>query len=312
MKEAAIMAFGSIMNGPSQAKMVPIVKAALPVLVDCLRDHHPMVRDTAAWTIGRICEFQAAAIAPEVLHALVAGLSLSLQDPSSKVAAQACFAIHNVAMACADEASAQTNVLSSFMPQLLQGLLAVTNREDWEADNLRSTAYEAANMLVTNSALDMKPVVMRVMNEALNRLEASFSSQADQQERMNLQSLLCGLLGVCVRKLSKEDINEATADRVMLLLLQVFNVKGAVAHEDAFMAVGFMVDKLEAGFARYVEHFQPALLNGLRNVEEYQVCTVAVGVVGDLCRALGKKLQPMCDQIVRCLLELLQSQTLNR
>merc|ERR1712000_60297 len=76
--------------------------------------------------------------------------------------------------------------------------------------------------------------------------------------------------------------------------------------------VGYLADKLERDFGRYITHFMPALLNGLNNVEEHQVCTVSVGVIGGLCRALGAEMLPYCDDIVRILLELLQSQNLQR
>lgn len=51
---------------------------------------------------------------------------------------------------------------------------------------------------------------------------------------------------------------------------------------------------------------------GLKTIEEYQLVTISVTVVGDLCRALGKEMLPFCDDIMRLLLELLQSQSLNR
>jgi importin subunit beta-1 len=40
--------------------------------------------------------------------------------------------------------------------------------------------------------------------------------------------------------------------------------------------------------------------------------TICVGVVGDLCRALGKEIIQVCDNIMVLLLELLQSQVVNR
>ena len=43
------------------------------------------------------------------------------------------------------------------------------DREDWESENLRGDAYEAVNMIVSNSALDMRSVVVHVLSEALNR-----------------------------------------------------------------------------------------------------------------------------------------------
>jgi hypothetical protein len=48
--------------------------------------------------------------------------------------------------------------------------------------------------------------------------------------------------------------------------------------------------------------FKPYLDNALKNTEEYQVCLAAVGVVGDLCRALGKEILPFCDEIMLLLL----------
>jgi len=42
------------------------------------------------------------------------------------------------------------------------------------------------------------------------------------------------------------------------------------------------------------------------------VCAVAVGVVGDLCRAVGKNITPYCDDLVTLLLRNLQNPKLNK
>lgn len=51
---------------------------------------------------------------------------------------------------------------------------------------------------------------------------------------------------------------------------------------------------------------------GLRNFESYQVCRVAVGLVGDICRAIERKIQPHCDEIMAALLQSLQNSSLHR
>jgi len=246
-----------------------------------------------------------------MIPTLFSTLSQTLEDEYSRVAVQGCTAVLNIAEACSSDADSETNVLSPYMPHMLEKLLLTTNREDWDCNNLRSSAFEAINMLVQNSAADMAPTVLSMLNEALSRLERTFLGQTDQQERMQLQSMLCSLISHCVQKLPKTEIMPL-ADRIMTLTLQVFTTKAAVAHEDAFLMVGYLADKLERDFGRYITHFMPALFNGLNNVEEHQVCTVSVGVIGDLCRALGAEMLPYCDDIVRILLELLQSQNLQR
>jgi len=78
------------------------------------------------------------------------------------------------------------------------------------------------------------------------------------------------------------------------------------------MAVGAIANAVEGDFEKYMTHFRPYLMVGLRNYEEHQVCAVAVGVVGDISRALGPKLLLYCDEIVSLLLQDLQNPLLNR
>lgn len=73
-----------------------------------------------------------------------------------------------------------------------------------------------------------------------------------------------------------------------------------------------VVAATEAQFEKYMGHFRPFLALGLSNYEEHQVCAVAIGVVGDICRALEAKVLPYCDEIVHLLLRNLQNPNLNR
>jgi len=57
---------------------------------------------------------------------------------------------------------------------------------------------------------------------------------------------------------------------------------------------------------------KPFLITGLRNFEAYQVCTVAVGLVGDISRAIEGGMQPYCDDIMSALMEALQNSSLHR
>lgn len=52
-REAATFAFGSILEGPSSEKLVPIVNMGLPFFLNALKDPNSQVRHTTAWTIGK-------------------------------------------------------------------------------------------------------------------------------------------------------------------------------------------------------------------------------------------------------------------
>lgn len=69
---------------------------------------------------------------------------------------------------------------------------------------------------------------------------------------------------------------------------------------------------LEAGFAPYIQAFLPFLYPALKAHEDTQLCTVAVGIIGDISRALGEQSAPYAEPFMTVLLENLQSEVLNR
>ena len=60
------MAFGAVLEGPDPVNLRPIVEQAMPMLIELMHDPSVVVKDTAAWTIGRVCELHAEAAINEV------------------------------------------------------------------------------------------------------------------------------------------------------------------------------------------------------------------------------------------------------
>jgi len=311
-REAATLAFGAILEGP-QGYLTQLITQAIPVLISHLRqDPVVYVKDTTAWTLGRVCQLHSLTVVPflnDVITTFVASL-----DDSPRVASNVCWALHNLALAFEEESDKNTSPLSPFFQGILQKLLATTERDDADENNLRVSAYEAMDVLIQNSAKDVQQTVLAVVGVYIERLAKTFQMQVvssdDREEITELQSLLCGVLQVIIQKCG-EGIKQ-WADQMMQLFLQVFSSKSASVHEEALMAVGAIANAVEADFEKYMPHFRGFLTLGLRNYEEHQVCAVAVGVVGDISRALGPKLLPYCDEIVSLLLQDLQNPVLNR
>jgi importin subunit beta-1 len=99
----------------------------------------------------------------------------------------------------------------------------------------------------------------------------------------------------------------------MTQLLKMLNMtKVGGVQEDAFMAVGTLVECVGEGFMKYLEVFKPFLLQGVKDRAEHQVCISAIGVVGDLSRAIGTNMLPMCDEIMEAFVTNLADQSINR
>ncbi|KAL3778284.1 hypothetical protein ACHAWO_006852 [Cyclotella atomus] len=317
-REAATMAFSCILDGPSDAALAQYVTQAMPVLLNALSDSNDLVKDTTAWTIGKICDLHVRAIPGDTFPTLVNGLASKLLTETPRVSSQACFGIHNLAAAFKNDDGAEktgTNMLSSYMPSLLQTLLQVVDREDATESNLRIAAFEAISVLIQNSAPDVLNVLMQLLPAINDRLGQSFNmpclTNEDKEQKEGIQGLLCGLIQVIAIKTTKEAI-APFCDSIMTNFLQVLQTKNATCHEEALSATSAIATTLEGDFLKYMSALQPYLMAGLRNFEAYQVCTCAVGLVGDISRSIENNMQPFCDEIMSALIEALQNASLHR
>lgn len=69
---------------------------------------------------------------------------------------------------------------------------------------------------------------------------------------------------------------------------------------------------LEQQFSPYIQAFLPFLYPALKAHEDTQLCMVAVGIIGDITRALGEQSAQFANAFMSVLLENLQSEVLNR
>lgn len=127
-RDAAVSAFGAIMEGPDEKILDPLIKQALPVLIGMMDDSVVQVKDSAAYALGRICENVSESIdadthLPSLVGALFAGLS-----SNPKMAGSCCWALMNLADRFAGEPGREENPLSPHFQGSVQSLLEVTQR----------------------------------------------------------------------------------------------------------------------------------------------------------------------------------------
>ena len=127
-RDAAVSSFAAIMDGPDAQTLDPLVKQALPVLIGMMEDDVVHVRDSAAYALGRICDYCSESIDVDVhLHPLISCLFNGLAS-SPKIAGSCCWALMNLADRFAGDIGAQTNPLSKHFQDSVTSLLTVTER----------------------------------------------------------------------------------------------------------------------------------------------------------------------------------------
>ncbi|KAF7550174.1 hypothetical protein G7Z17_g5901 [Cylindrodendrum hubeiense] len=314
-RDAAVSAFGAIMEGPDEKVLDPIVKQALPILITMMDDQSLHVRDSTAYALGRITEACSEAIDPEThLPTLIESLFKGLLS-NAKMAPSCCWALMNLAERFAGDFGVATNSITPHFNQAVTSLLDVTARTDADT-SVRTASYEVLNVFVQNAASESLPPIASLSDVIIKRLEETVPMQSqvvsveDKITLEEMQNSLCTVLQAIISRLDKEIIPQG--DRIMQILLQILSsVGGKSSVPDAvFATISSLSTSMEEDFVKYMDAFAPFLYNALGNQEEPSLCSMAIGLVSDITRSLGERSQPYCDNFMNYLLNNLRSTTL--
>ncbi|KAG8764127.1 karyopherin beta [Ceratobasidium sp. 423] len=310
LREAAVMVFGSILEGPDPNVLAGLVSQALPILISMMNDSNAAVKDTTAWTLGRICELLVGSVNIESqLQALITALVIGL-EARPRVIANSCWALMSLAEQLAPEPGpegqpAATSTLSPYYQGIVDKLLIVTEKPTNES-NFRTAAYEALNAYIANASADTFNAVSQITltNELLNI--------DDRSNWAELQSNFCSVIISVIRKMGGQV--KPLADRIMTLTLRLVQAAGkqSTILEDGFLVVGTMSSALGPDIQPYLEAFLPIIVAALKNHEDAALCTVCIGTIGDISRALQEKTVQYAAAFISLLLESLQSQVMGR
>lgn len=302
-REAAVMAFGSILEGPEVDHLKPAIQEAIKPILNLIGDNTLQVKETSAWCLGKIAEVALGALDLENdLQPLLEGLLHGLKD-HPKVSVNCCWTLMNLLeQLCKDAAQQETSVMSVYYETFVPALVQLTDKSDNEF-NSRASAYEALSSFVSYSAFDTMGIIHSIATEVLSRLEATIGmqQQANSAEARTaleeLQINILSLLTNIIRRLSNDVLS--AADNLMTLLLKLLDAQepNALIEEDIFLAISAVASAVGQDFMKYMESFSPFLTKALHNVES-PTCNTAVGLVADLAQSLGPAISNYLDGLM--------------
>lgn len=316
-REAAVMAFGSILEGiePDQAKT--FINEALGPILPLIKDETLQVKETVAWCLGRIVEnlieirdieghFNA------LLESLVTGLS-----DHPKVSTNCCWSFINLLEHfCVDAPDSETSILSPYYEGIVPILVGLTNKTDNEYSS-RTSAYEALSSFVTYSANDTLPIIQTIASEAVSRLESSIpllKNLNSIEAKANLEELQIDILALltCVIRRLKNDVLSAS-DSLMELFIKLLEIQdpNSLLEEDIFIAISSIASAIGPDFNKYMPVFLPYLTKALTNTES-PTCDTAIGLVADLAQSLGQGIEQYWSDLMQILGSNLNDANLNR
>lgn len=320
-REAAVMAFGSILDGPDPTVLQPLVSQALGALLNMMSsDPSVQVRESVAWTVSKITEVMLEYVDHDMyLENLITAVVLGLQQ-SPKIANSCCTTLHNLVSQVASgnpDGLEPSNRMSQYYSGIIQALVPLSEKSTNE-HNSRTAAYQTIAAFVSASAEDTLPVVQEVAITMLARQEALLAMQSqlvgidDRNNWNDMQSNITIVIQSVIH--GSPTLIAPFADRIMTNLLGLISNSGRHSGvlEDAFATVGALASALEAGFNKYMEAFAPFLFSALASYEDWQVGQAAVYVISDISRAINEGVTPYAERFMVGLIDILRSPVIHR
>lgn len=297
VRDAATVAFGSIMQGPSTEALRPYLSdpSLLKLFMDHMHDANVVVRGSTAWTLGRMCQLHIGAIIMDQarFEAVFGAFVQGLQD-ETRVAVSCAWGLKCMTESIDDEISAsgqQTpSPIEPHFGNLVQVLFASGEKPGCPARQRKGT-YQTLVSLVHCSSQNSIAQVSNVTVMCLDRIEAMLAATSfpDKKDADELESLISGLMSECVSKLGEQIA--PIADRVCAAYLNLYQKgAGAAAQEEAVLGLGTFASALENnGIMRFATSIVPVLNACIQNFNEIDVCKAAIGALGDLARSTTDK-----------------------
>ncbi|KAL7672219.1 hypothetical protein ACOME3_007113 [Neoechinorhynchus agilis] len=254
-REAAIIAFGSIMIGLNADILVEYVSDALPVLLGiAVQDPSEAVRDTTLWTIGRICDsVHTVALSDTFLPQIVQVLTSAVEEQSPRVAYNACWALGSLSetafrLALESEGLPTDGTptsyrLSSVIAPIIEHLIRATDRPDANDHNLYYAAYETISAIVRFSPKDCNPIIAKLYELMVQRLYRTVDpASASADGNAEVQGVICATLQAILLKIDFVQAERASSQLVACLLAIIGTKDSSAAHEDAITTISALCD----------------------------------------------------------------------
>lgn len=321
-REAAVMAFGAVLEGPDSTVLGPLVNQALGTLIQMLgSDPSLAVQDTVAWTLSKIVESVLEVVDPRVhleqmVSALVAGLG-----KSPRICNSCCSALGNLVLQYSlvedGDGPPDNTFMSSSYPSVLTALMPLSDKPTNDNNN-RSAAYQTISAFCQHAPKDMFQVVHEVAVEMLNRQERFLAAQNqlvgadDRQNWNNVQSSICTVIQAALNRNPSSILPHA--DRIMTNLANIIQSpnRGAGVVEDAFSVVGELAGALEGGFVKYLEPFSGFLFAALEALDDSHVTQAGIYLVSDISRSVNEALTPYAERLLQLTVNILRSPVVSR
>ncbi|GAW83447.1 importin-beta 2 [Plasmodium gonderi] len=310
-RDAAVLAYGSIMEGPDTEKLKPLVEESVGQLSEVLRDPSVSVRDTAAWTIGKITTYHS-----EIIYNVLGnyndsnslyGILLERLNDYPRVAANVCWVFNQLAANKRSSYNKITNTCTTELDDsfcvLCKKLIDVTSREDADTRNLREAAFNALNVVIDNVSDNCLKYMIELLSHMMYLLTNTYLNPLTEEVK-SLQGYYCGTMQFIINRLGNQC--KPFLKPIYLSIFRLFEIRTDIC-EDALLACSAIINVMGEDFREHLKTFLNVIFKGLRNVSETSTCKICIEMISDICIPWTFEFEKEMELILECLWDALKT-----
>lgn len=324
LRDAAVTLFGLILDGPSTAKIEPLVKACYVSILKYMNtDPEWVVRDSASFTMMKMCECDSLHDLIKnqdgVMKTMIEGIYLGLASEHTYVSKNCCTMLESVCN-MVKKKDQSTNALSPYFDLLYDRLLSLSVRKDADENDLRTTSIGTLTTLIECSAdqhqqsllasLDKIVLQMKAINDA-----ATAPSQpgappivlSHDQKRETDQRLAeyLSIIGVTATRVGVSTSSKAQG--IFYMLYPMINTLEFSVHEEILQCLQKMAAGIGRLFYNYFNPFEKYVVVALKNFDQPQLIVAALQLLSDVVQGAEKYFAPSLQTFAPTILQMLQS-----
>ncbi|AFZ80545.1 importin beta-1, putative [Theileria equi strain WA] len=304
-REAAVLAYGYIMDGPDSENLKELVERSFGQLCDILKDPSIAVRDTAAWTIGRIASFHS--------ETIISHLG-SLNDPNSniskitealfqppRVAVNICWFIHELSESYSGDRTSQKidEYIDSIFVRICDKLVQRGNMDDSTERNLFSSIYSAISSLISAVGASFTGELHTMLNYFEDTLGKLVSTDISSHESRVRQDVLCGVIQVLITRLR-------TVSNIQRLWNNLFQILTVDFSEEVLLTISTIVNSISPEkFAGVLPNLVETIIAGLKRPDHVSSCKICIELTSDISHVMEDSIRMYAPHILQLLFNIL-------
>lgn len=312
-REAAILAFGAILDTRHKENMGTLVINSIETLINFLIDQTTpnSLKETTSWVIEKIAELYGESFLrnADLFDKLMNSIISLLPTSRRRVICHLCNAVHFFSTAFKPEEGQNSNLMSKHVKNLLELFLklAFTPKSYDANDNVAMNSFFAIGSLVENAAPDTKFIIQSFFNDLFEAFKSTLNPKFFENDKMryDYQAYIASSLETCFI-CGYLQLNFVSAKEILGVIIMTFTERKNV-YEEGLMAASGLALCVGQEFEPLIKDFGSYLVYALNSISDTSLCKTAIHSTSDLIRSIGSSFSLYLDQIIPIILNILSN-----